>query len=89
MAHKATETEADGGRPRETTEGDVLQAFDDRADPCEPLTAGEVGDRVDCSRRTAFDILERLADAGDIETKKIGARARVWWVPEDGEGGER
>ena len=71
----------DGGRPVETTTDDVLTAFDARDDPAEPLTASEVGERVECSRRTALNRLDELAEAGRVASKKVGGRARVWWVP--------
>ena len=71
----------DGGRPVETTTDDVLAAFQAREDPAEPLTATEVADRVDCSRRTALNRLDELADADELASKKVGGRAKVWWVP--------
>jgi hypothetical protein len=79
MAIEAT----DGGRPVETTTHDVLDAFEARADPAEPLTATDVADRVECSRRTALNRLDDLADVGEGTSKKVGGRARVWWVPLD------
>lgn len=45
----------------------------------EPLTTVEVATRLDVGRRSAYERLERLADRGVIETKKVGASARVWW----------
>lgn len=45
----------------------------------EPMTASEVATAVGCVRRTAHKHLTRLADDGDVETKKVGSRARVWW----------
>lgn len=77
----------DGGRPLETSTDDVLTAFDARDDPAEPLTASEVGERVDCSRRTALNRLDELAEADRVASKKVGGRARVWWVPLAGEDG--
>nr|WP_255148870.1 bacterio-opsin activator domain-containing protein [Halorarius halobius] len=56
----------------------VLAAFDDAA-VGEPLTSREVAEAVGCSRRTAYNKLRRLASRGDLGTKKVGARARVWW----------
>jgi predicted DNA binding protein/GAF domain-containing protein len=44
-----------------------------------PFTAPEVAERVGCARRTAHKKLTRLADEGVVETKKVGARGRVWW----------
>lgn len=74
----------DGGRPVETTAADVLAVFDERADPAEPLTATEVADRSGCSRRTALNRLHDLEDDGAVASKKVGGRARVWWVPRAG-----
>ncbi|UPV99484.1 PAS domain S-box protein [Halorussus gelatinilyticus] len=58
---------------------DTLAVFDHADLPSTPYTTSEVADELDCSRRTAYNRLERLADRGDIETKKVGARGRVWW----------
>ena len=44
-----------------------------------PMTTNEVAERLDLGRRSTYDRLQRLADRGDIETKKVGANARVWW----------
>ena len=57
----------------------TLDAFDRTGAPAEPLTTAEVAEAVDCSRRTAYNRLERLADRGAIDTKKVGARGRIWW----------
>lgn len=63
------------------THGEILAVFDDLANPHEPLATSEVADAVDCPRRTAFDNLEQLVAADRLETKKVGAHARVWWQP--------
>ncbi|WP_254524655.1 PAS domain S-box protein [Natrinema caseinilyticum] len=44
-----------------------------------PRTTNEVADRLDLGRRSTYDRLERLVDYGQLETKKVGASARVWW----------
>lgn len=59
----------------------ALAVFDDRDDPAAPLTAAEVADELGCVRRTAYDKLDALAERGDLATKKVGARSRVWWRP--------
>ena len=78
-----------GGRPR-NSDGQytdrippeaVLDVFDDRDDVARPLTASDVMDALDCSRRTAHNKLSTLVDRGTLETRKVGARSRVWWVP--------
>ena len=72
----------DRGQYAETvTPGDVLALFQNREDQFEPLTAREVADTLDCDRKTAYNKLTALTDREPpaLETKKIGARARVWW----------
>ena len=59
----------------------VLEVFEDREDSARPLTASDIADALGCSRRAAHDKLEELAEEGKIATRKVGARARVWWLP--------
>ncbi|SFB71761.1 hypothetical protein SAMN05444422_101439 [Halobiforma haloterrestris] len=59
----------------------ALEAFEDRDDYGRPLTAADVMDALGCSRRTAHNKLNDLVERGDLETRKVGARGRVWWVP--------
>lgn len=51
------------------------------SDPGTPFTASEVAECVGCARRTAHKKLTALAEDGTLETKKVGARGRVWWHP--------
>lgn len=76
-----TEGMTDAGRHPATTPEDVLDVFDDRDDHAEPMTAPELADRLNCSRRTALNKLHDLEDAGDVSSKKVGGRSKVWWVP--------
>ncbi|WP_424004920.1 PAS domain S-box protein (plasmid) [Haloarcula salina] len=46
-----------------------------------PLTTNEVAERLDLGRRSTYDRLDRLADSERLRTKKVGANARVWWLP--------
>jgi len=46
----------------------------------EPLTNQEVANRVGCVKATAHNRLHELDDQGQVATKKVGAKARVWWV---------
>lgn len=69
-----------GPSPTVTLE-DVLEEFRSRTDPNEPLTAPEIADSLGCSRTTALNKLHELADRGDIASKKVGGRSRVWWLP--------
>ncbi|MFB6160154.1 MAG: bacterio-opsin activator domain-containing protein [Haloferacaceae archaeon] len=60
---------------------DVLAVFDAQERAGTPLTAPEVADALGCARRTAHKKLTRLAEEGQLATKKVGARGRVWWRP--------
>lgn len=66
-------------RPR-----DVLAVFDRRDDRGEPLTAPELADALNCSRRTALDRLSDLASDDLLRSKQVGGRSRVYWTPIDG-----
>ncbi|WP_458188457.1 PAS domain S-box protein [Haladaptatus sp. NG-WS-4] len=61
--------------------GETLSVFTAVQPPTTPLTTSEVSDALECTRRAAYDRLDRLVERGDIETKKVGARGRVWWRP--------
>jgi MarR-like DNA-binding transcriptional regulator SgrR of sgrS sRNA len=72
---------ADSGREIEYTESDVVAMFEAREDYAEPLTASEVAEALDCSRRTALNRLHDLQESTDVTSKKVGGRSRVWWIP--------
>ena len=59
----------------------VLDVFETRADLARPLTATDIMEAVDCSRRTAHNKLNELVEDGVLETRKVGSRSRVWWIP--------
>lgn len=46
-----------------------------------PRTTSEIAEQLDLGRRTVYGRLERLVEQGALETKKVGANARVWWRP--------
>ena len=72
---------ADPGRETEFTEERVIEVFRDRDDYAEPLTASEVAEQLECSRRTALNKLHALQEGTDLTSKKVGGRSRVWWIP--------
>lgn len=73
------------GRNEETTPEDVLEAFDDRDDRAEPLTAPEVAEKLNCSRRTALNKLNALEADDVIASKRVGGRSKVFWTPLEAE----
>lgn len=60
---------------------DVVAVFEARDDRARPLTASDVMEALDCSRRTAHNKLSELVEEEALETRKVGARSRVWWIP--------
>jgi PAS domain S-box-containing protein len=56
---------------------ETLAVFEDVR---EPLSTTEVCDVLDVGRRSTYDRLDRLRDAGRLRTKSVGASARVWWT---------
>lgn len=54
----------------------ILHVFEEADVPV--LTANEVADELDCSRPAAYNKLEKLVEQGDLQKKKVGARAVVY-----------
>ena len=48
-------------------------------------TAGEVADRFDVDRSTAYRRLRDLSEAGRLEKVTLGSRTVVWWYTADSE----
>jgi len=44
-----------------------------------PLTTSEVASELPVSRRSTYERLTKLSDGRFLETKKVGAKARIWW----------
>ncbi|TSD13505.1 hypothetical protein DP107_11810 [Haloglomus irregulare] len=59
----------------------VLNAVDTLAPAGTPVTTTEVAAEFDCTARTIYNKLDVLVNQGALETKKVGARGRVWWRP--------
>ena len=82
-------SERDGDRDRDErsgryveslSEADILAVFKEREDPYEPLSAGEIGEVTGFDRRTVDTRLRQMAERNRVATKKLGARARAWWL---------
>jgi predicted transcriptional regulator len=86
MREEDRERDEKSGRYVESLSADnVLAVFEDREDQHEPLTAREIGDVTGFDRRTVDTRLRQMSDQDRVATKKIGARARAWWLPDDPE----
>ncbi len=57
---------------------ETLAVFDGSG---EPRTTLEVADCLELGRRSTYARLERLVERDRLETKRVGANARVWWKP--------
>ena len=69
------------GSGRQPSVEDVRRVFTEVSDPGEPLATSDIAQQVNCDRQTADALLQKLNESGDIESKRIGAQARVWWRP--------
>ncbi|EFW91348.1 putative PAS/PAC sensor protein [Haladaptatus paucihalophilus DX253] len=57
---------------------ETLALFDGNATP---RTTSEVADQLNLGQRSTYTRLKRLVEHDELETKKVGASARVWWRP--------
>ncbi|AGB37153.1 bacterio-opsin activator domain-containing protein [Natronococcus occultus] len=64
---------------------ETLAVFDGSG---EPRTTTEVAERLELGRRSVYARLERLAERDQLRTKRVGASARVWWLPPEGDSTE-
>ena len=60
------------------TTDDVLEVLDSSDDPV--LTAKEVGELLGCSSEAARQRLHELQEEGDVKSKRVGARALIFWA---------
>lgn len=67
-----------GRKPRVSDE-ELLAIFRDSDDPV--LIAKEVAENVAIGRRAVYDRLGKLEEQGLLESKKLGGRTTVWWLP--------
>ncbi|RBI63620.1 hypothetical protein DMJ13_03550 [halophilic archaeon] len=72
---------ADGDFVEQYDEDDVLAVLKARSDKAEPMTAQEISDQLGRSRSATYTKAMTLVEAGVIQSKKTGARGRVFWIP--------
>lgn len=71
---------ADGpGRKPTISDEEILELFRQSSDPI--LSTSEVSGRLSLSRRQMLDRLKSLEDDGVIQSKSVGSRGKVWWLP--------
>lgn len=65
------------GRKPTVSDSEILEVFEQASDPV--LTTKEVADEIGIGRRGTYDRLQKLADDKEIQMKKVGETAAVWW----------
>lgn len=75
------ENNTKGGRKPRVEDSDILEVFKETADPV--LSTAEVADAVPIKRRGTLNRLQSLKEEGELESKQIGGRNTVWWLPSD------
>jgi len=68
-----------GPKPSVTDE-EILDLFRESSDPA--LSTMEVTEQLPLKRRSVYDRLESLVEEGRLESKPIGGRNTIWWIPE-------
>lgn len=72
------QTVTDAGRPPRVSDDEILEVFQESSDPA--LIASEVAEELPIGRRGVYKRLEKLAEDGELERKKIGGRGTIWWL---------
>ena len=70
-----------GGRPRTVSDEEILTAVRSTGGPA--ANTGEIAEQLPLSRRCVHSRLTDLAEEGTLETKAMGKRARIWWLPDE------
>lgn len=68
------------GRTPDISDEEILNVFRSSSEPV--LTTSEVAANFEITHRGVRDRLEKLEEDSALESKKVGARAIVWWDPE-------
>lgn len=70
------------GRKPTVPDVDILREIAVAPDPI--VTAVELADEIDMSQQGAYSRLETLESEEYVRSKKVGSRARVWWITDKG-----
>lgn len=70
------------GRPKDVSDKEILEAV---KIVFGPATAGEVSDQVELNNSGANKRLKKLVNNGKLNQKKVGAKAKVYWLTDEGE----
>jgi hypothetical protein len=77
------ETASDGGRKPRVDDDGIRKVFRSTDDPV--LSTREVAEELPIKRRGTLDRLQSLESDGDLQSKQIGGRSKVWWLTVEGQ----
>ncbi len=63
-----------------TKEGRILEQMASRSDPGDAWTTSELADKLGESANNLYHYMRDLENAGKVRSKRVGARAKVWWL---------
>jgi len=67
-----------GPEPR-VTESKLREEIQEQSSPF--VTASDMAASLEVSRQTSYKHLQRMHENGEVEKKKIGSSAVIWWIP--------
>lgn len=67
-------------RPRTFTNEELITAMETHELPFS--TATELSEQLDVTSGAVLDRLHELEKVGRVESKDVGSRAKVWWLPD-------
>jgi len=73
---------ADMGRSKKIGDAEFLREIAASPDPF--VTPSELAERMDYTADGARRRLSDLEDKGYVRSRNVGARAKVWWITDEG-----
>lgn len=70
------------GREPTISDAEIIREIAVAPDPI--VTSVELAEEIDMTQQGAYSRLESLEDKGLVRSKKVGSRARVWWMTDSG-----
>ena len=67
-----------GPKPNDTDQ-DILNVFKETTEPV--LSTAEVTSKLSIGHRATYNRLKSLEEAGGLQSKKVGGKSTVWWLP--------
>ena len=68
------------GRPKTFSDEELLKRIDQHKEPF--CTATELAKMLEVTNSAVLKRLKTLEESGEIESKNVGSRAKVWWIPD-------